>query len=231
MTLKTGIEKLTIHKNQLFCLSPNEFRKWLKSDKKNQFHNLYFSADFFNASLINSYQLNQSNIFSPLSPIAIDIEKKDKKLILEFFDILKKLIGLENEEAVRSQLHVLFHLYTKIIKPTQTDINTRPVEITQEFKFLVKNHHTDLIRVSEYAKLLKITPKHLSQMVKDTTGITAGELIEKIRFEEAKKMLANNDISIQQVAEKLKFSDQSAFGKFFKRHYGESPLQFKKSKQ
>ncbi len=230
MTLQTGLEKLTIHKNQLFCLSPNEFRKWVKPAKKNQFESIYFSTNFFNNSLQNAYQLNNSSIFSPLSPLTAHIEKKDKKLILRYFDALKKVLEHANEEAVRSQLHVLFHLFTALIKPTQENLDTRPVEITKEFKLLVKNHHTDLTKVTEYATLLKITPKHLSQMVKDTTGITAGEVIEKIRFEEAKKLLNNNETSIQQVAEALKFSDQSAFGKFFKRHFGASPLQYKKNR-
>ena len=45
---------------------------------------------------------------------------------------------------------------------------------------------------------------------------------------EAKICLRNPSLSVQQVAEMLGFSDQSAFGKFFKRECGMSPVQYKK---
>lgn len=48
---------------------------------------------------------------------------------------------------------------------------------------------------------------------------------------EAKICLRNPSLSVQQVAEMLGFSDQSAFGKFFKRECGMSPVQYKKENQ
>ena len=48
---------------------------------------------------------------------------------------------------------------------------------------------------------------------------------------EAKVCLRNPSLSVQQVAEMLGFSDQSAFGKFFKRECGMSPVQYKKETQ
>ena len=48
------------------------------------------------------------------------------------------------------------------------------------------------------------------------------------RHEEQGKGAQQAELSVQQVAEMLGFSDQSAFGKFFKRECGVSPAQYRK---
>lgn len=66
---------------------------------------------------------------------------------------------------------------------------------------------------------------------KRTRGHTAGSILTAMLVREAKVSLRNPSLSVQQVAEMLGFSDQSAFGKFFKRECGMSPVQYKKETQ
>ncbi|WP_366518190.1 helix-turn-helix domain-containing protein, partial [uncultured Mucilaginibacter sp.] len=44
---------------------------------------------------------------------------------------------------------------------------------------------------------------------------------------EAKVLLRNYEISIAQVAEEINFPDQSSFGKYFKKHTGFSPSEYR----
>lgn len=60
------------------------------------------------------------------------------------------------------------------------------------------------------------------------TGQTVSDLIFQLIFSEAKLLLQSPAASIQQIAEQLHFSDQSAFGKFFKRKGGISPAEYRK---
>ncbi|WP_233552114.1 helix-turn-helix domain-containing protein [Parabacteroides sp. AF48-14] len=46
---------------------------------------------------------------------------------------------------------------------------------------------------------------------------------------EAKILLKAPQATVQQVADVLHFSDQSTFGKFFKKHMGISPMEYRKS--
>jgi AraC-like DNA-binding protein len=48
-----------------------------------------------------------------------------------------------------------------------------------------------------------------------------------MRAEAAARLLRNPDMTIQQIAVELSFSDQSAFGKFFRKHTGTSPLKYR----
>lgn len=81
--------------------------------------------------------------------------------------------------------------------------------------------------VASYSTELCVTPVYLSRTVKSVVGKTAIDLINSARISEAEIMLRKPDTSIQLVADALHFSDQSAFGKFFKRHVGISPMEYK----
>jgi AraC-like DNA-binding protein len=60
------------------------------------------------------------------------------------------------------------------------------------------------------------------------TGKTAGDWIEDYVMLEAKAMLTNTDMTISQISDHLHFPDTSTFGKYFRRHTGLSPKEFKK---
>ncbi len=88
----------------------------------------------------------------------------------------------------------------------------------------VEEHHD----VGYYADRLCVTPHYLSKVLKSVLNKSAGEIIDEMLVERAITILREPDSTAQQVADRLRFSDQSSFGKFFKRHVGVSPMRFKK---
>ena len=66
-------------------------------------------------------------------------------------------------------------------------------------------------------------------LLREQTGKSANKWIDDAVLMEAKMLLKTPLLSVQQVAEQLHFSDQSTFGKFFKKHIGLSPLEFRRS--
>ena len=64
---------------------------------------------------------------------------------------------------------------------------------------------------------------------KELTGKSANKWIDDALIVEAKMLLKAPQATVQQVADILHFSDQSTFGKFFKKHMGISPMEYRKS--
>lgn len=93
---------------------------------------------------------------------------------------------------------------------------------------LLNKHCRTEHSVSFYAGELCITPEYLSRIMKSFSGKTVNHWISEALMREAEIALRNPDLTIQQVADLLNFSDQSSFGKFFKKHRGISPLAFKR---
>lgn len=87
-----------------------------------------------------------------------------------------------------------------------------------------KTEHT----VAFYARELCVTPEYLTRIMKSFSGKTVNQWISESLIREAEIALRNPELSVQQVSDLLNFSDQSSFGKFFKKHRGISPLAFKR---
>lgn len=134
------------------------------------------------------------------------LENTLRSLILEVWNIIFRMYKQENE---------LEHSF-------------RWKDTLPRFLYLMhtncRYHHT----VKWYADQLYVSPDALSAKLKKLYGKTANQLISESLIEEAKVCLLNPANSVQDVAEKLCFSDQASFSKFFKRYCGMSPGQFKK---
>jgi len=99
--------------------------------------------------------------------------------------------------------------------------------IMKDFADLLTKHVYEETKVDFYAEKLCISKQYLSLIVKEKTRVTIGTIIASMRTEVASRLLRDPDLTIQQIAEKMSFADQSSFGKFFKKHTGVSPMKYR----
>lgn len=104
--------------------------------------------------------------------------------------------------------------------------HTRQEEIFQRFIGEVEKHYRKERSVKFYADLLCISPKYLSTVIYKISQQLAGEWIDAYVILEAKTLLKSGRLTIQQISEQLNFSNQSFFGKFFRRCAGMSPKEY-----
>lgn len=169
----------------------------------------------FSSDLIHKFSLNEEEcqdlVFSLLS--------LKKKINLpasapHFKDIVR--------HSFISVLYEVLIVYSKYRVFIPVKLN-RQEELTISFLSLLSDNFKQEKRVQHYAKELFVTSRHLSQVVKQVTGKTAGEIIDEMVINEAKVLLSSHMMNVAQVADELSFSDQSFFGKFFKKYTGISP--------
>lgn len=106
---------------------------------------------------------------------------------------------------------------------------TRKEELFESFLRILYMYCKEQQVVSFYAEQLYITPQYLSLILKELTGRSANKWIDEALMQEAKILLKAPQATVQQVADALHFSDQSTFGKFFKKHAGMSPMEYRKN--
>jgi AraC-like DNA-binding protein len=80
--------------------------------------------------------------------------------------------------------------------------------------------------VNYMATQLNLSPKYLSDLLKQETGKTALELIHLYVISEAKNMLVSGDLSISEIAYRLGFENPPYFSRLFKKEVGISPREF-----
>jgi len=82
--------------------------------------------------------------------------------------------------------------------------------------------------VSMLASRLNLSPRYLSDLLKQETGKTAIDLIHIYLVNEAKNRLMGDNQSVSEIAYQLGFENLPYFSRLFKKETGISPNQFKK---
>lgn len=153
-----------------------------------------------------------------------------------FYDFLrKKLKGPKTrflQQKIRSMLQATLYEMMDINDQRSSMLEessrTRKEEIMAKFILAVSEEFRTQRQVAYYAQKLCISPKHLSSVVKEISGRTAGDWIENYVVMESKVLLKTTDMTIQEIALYLNFANQSFFGKYFKQHTGLSPTAYRK---
>lgn len=103
---------------------------------------------------------------------------------------------------------------------------TRQDEIFKSFVSLVHEHCVSQREVSFYADKLCISTKYLTGICKAVTGDSAKKIIDDFAILEIKVLLQSTELTVQEIADRLGFPDQSYLGRYFKRHEGMSPKEY-----
>lgn len=85
------------------------------------------------------------------------------------------------------------------------------------------------IRVSDLTKQLGITQPYLYKLFTDKYGISPAAYIHKCKLDEAKRLLIETSLSVTQIANSVGYGSVLDFSKFFKKHTGKSPQEFRKT--
>lgn len=123
---------------------------------------------------------------------------------------------------------MMWNIYGKGAPSHMSDM-TRSDKILKDFMALLNDHILAETSVAFYAEKLYISKKYLSLIVKQKTHANISTIMSVIRIETASRLLRDPEMTIQQIAEIMTFSDQSSFGKFFKKHTGMSPLKYRQN--
>ena len=147
------------------------------------------------------------------------IEKNDKSKIL--------LDAMEIADNIFTDVHKGISLIYKK-KSVKDDIaSSKSEQLCKGFTQLVMQHYNDNRNVAWYAEKLGITHAHLCSIVKQATGKTCADIISSMVIMDAKSQLKSTQQSIQAISDSLNFANMSFFGKYFKRHVGMSPLEYR----
>ena len=169
---------------------------------------------------------------------SVDLTDEEVSVLDTLFTLIRKRAEakehLFHKEAIQSLLfHLFFELKNIIFK--KNDIVpfelSRKEELFQQFLKLMFKHSREEHSVSFYAGKMCITPQYLSAVLKELTGKTTNNWTDHSLILDAKILLKTPNMTVQQVSDMLNFSNQSTFGKFFKKHTGQSPAEFRKGKQ
>lgn len=166
------------------------------------------------------------------TPIMIELSPKEQKsfhLLYEFF-----VEEFDTMDHIQGEM-LLVLLKRLLIKSVRIARKALPVEdmpqpkldSIRKFNLLVEMHFREKHKVSEYADLLHMTPKSLSNLFSRYYNKSPLKVITERIILESKRLLDFSDKNINEVALTVGFDEVSHFSKFFKTQVGLSPKEYK----
>ncbi|MDF2932779.1 MAG: rhaS 9 [Chryseobacterium sp.] len=238
LKIQINLSMITVTKDQILIIPPNATIYLANLNTGVKSVAIVFNDSFINKNIHHMNYINEIIFFFEVeSPIL----QPTKNEILSFKFLIDK-INQNNEQERYYSKDLIYHYFNVLflelmtiyrrIEPQSTYLRTsRKKDLIHRFLTLLTEHSRNERAVEFYAEKLSITPSYLTRIVKETSGESTRDIITSSVIIEARDMLLNSNLSINQIAEELNFSDQSFFGKFFKKKMKMSPKVFRMKNQ
>lgn len=132
----------------------------------------------------------------------------------------------ERRLLLLSLTYRLYNIFHEISKDSD-NASSRKLEIYMQLIQLIDQYYTCERGVRFYADRLCLSPKYLTSLVKSVSDNSVQELVFKAITKKAISLITTTDKSIKEIADYLNFPNASAFGTFFKKQVGMSPINYR----
>ena len=154
------------------------------------------------------------------------------KKVVQLPDILSliklwKMVYNEGKKSDSTQFSVTTYCYGFLMElARQTRIKPFPKRISRIMDYLQENN-TKKLRLEQVARYANLSIPHLNTLFQQYLGKSPIEYHLEQKFERAKQMLLDQDLTISQVANLMGFESGPYFSSSFRKKYGVSPRQFR----
>lgn len=235
LTFQLNLLKFNIQKKESIIILPNIITQILEMSSKLEIIAVSFNLDFLLNNVYSKTEVATLNFLITKNIPTLKFNDKE----LKYFKTLAELLQSKSSSNILYQNEIILHAFNLFLYELATiykkQIITEKVHFSRQeelslrfFSILQENFKTER-SVQFYADTLFVTPGYLSKVLKEVSGNTTSQLIDNIVIMEARILLANPSLTISQISDELQFSNQSFFGKFFKKHIGISLLKYRNS--
>ena len=127
--------------------------------------------------------------------------------------------------ALRSVLFKIFRDHSK--QNTKRQLSFANVATLEEAIEYIHTHYNEQITLAAFASRYNFSPNYFNFIFKQHTSQTLKKYIQKLRCEKACKLLEQDDMSIDALAEQVGYSDTKQFFYLFKRNVGTTPGKYR----
>ena len=232
--INVHLDNYQMKKDSLAVIFPGVFFQIMEQSADCRFVFLGFSEKLIHSSRLFSYSIE----FTPYifeCPV-LNMKPKAGRLIKDYFllYVRSKQFGarlFNREQAMMAYTQLILGIGGIFRNIPESTINrNRDQEIIKLLLRKLINKYKQERSITFYADQLHLSAQYLSSTIKKMTGKTLTELIANLVVHDAKAKLLSTELTIQEIADSLNFADISSFGKYFKRHTGTTPSDFRKSR-
>jgi AraC family transcriptional regulator, transcriptional activator of pobA len=131
------------------------------------------------------------------------------------------------QQAALAHLTLLLIDLARLAGDLVGDLRRSGEPMLAEVFAVIDRRHSERLSLRDVAQEVGMTPGHLTTVVRRRTGRTVQEWIIERRMAEARKLLTDHDIPINEVARRVGMPDPGYFSRLFRRTHGTSPRKWR----
>ncbi|KJF93325.1 AraC family transcriptional regulator [Photobacterium angustum] len=138
--------------------------------------------------------------------------------LLSYLHFVEKQLQHQVDNGLESSMMNVFSIlleqqtHAKPVDPRVRDVQSHIIENIGEN-----------LSINELAKIACLSPTQFKKLFKQNVGVSTLQYIKVQRMEKAKALLTHTDLPVQLIAERVGYTDSSAFSRRFSIHFGLSP--------
>lgn len=232
INLKVGYHKFTIAQGSMSIISPEVIYLGGEMSKDFEVVQVFFRKSFLYKNYVKEMIVDELLYLNADYPPMYKLEEAFDHVRHNFNNLGWELEtkGPYHLNIIRLKLIEILYDYNRACEYCLLGFRkgmNRQYQLTYTFKQHLEEKFKELKTVRQYAELMGITPKHLTEVIKEETGMTALQLIHERLLLEAQYLLRHSHLTVKECAYELGFDNISYFNRFFKQHLGQSPLNYR----
>jgi AraC family transcriptional activator of pobA len=169
------------------------------------------------------------------TPAVLDVDPQGRhaEALPPLFDAIDRESSTHAPGQMAAGMALLLALFVQIARigaaaqDAGRGVRSRKAAKIEHFRALLDARFRDHLPVAAYADALGITAGQLGRLCREVLGMSTLDAIHARVVHEAQRVLVYSSLSVKQVAAELGFDDEAYFGRFFRKHTGYRPTEFR----
>ena len=199
----------------------------------NQWHMQYADVDVAPRYVTLTFDLRDEEI-RPLVNRKFTASRQVVALLRQMLREHEQLDEYSNDMIIAQLNMVLLELMREAASPSNVKLQTSNAihsenEIIRKAQQYITAHIREKLSVPLVARQVDVSPSYLTALFHKNLQISPGEYIRRIKLQESKQMIRENDLNFTEIAAALQYSTVHHFSRQFKEKFGITPTEYAKS--
>lgn len=237
--LKYGQGFYDFEEGGMSFVAPGQLLRMQEEEANYDGMSLHIHPDLLRSYALDS-QIKQYGFFSYSAAEALYLSEKEKTTILSIYqfiqDELNERIDKFSQDVIISQIELLLNYANRFYdrqfitrKAVNNDLLSKLENQLETYFIENKAAMKGLPSVNAIAESLNVTPRYLSDLLRNLIGLNTQQFIHEKVIGKAKEYLAKDEMTTAEIAYHLGFEHPQSFNKLFKSKTNLSPSDYKKS--
>lgn len=206
----------------------NQLLDAVKQTDKNQAHlllNEWIEVIFNSEMRLDEYRISLMRLLIRIMQIAQDSGEPLRAIEPDNQSIIRKLLELSTKEEIRQWFtHSVLEPVIRILDERR---NEKYRNIADEVIQMIHDEYNTDLTLESCAARLHFHPSYIWRILRREAGVNFSDYLSQIRLKVAKEWLEGTDITITEIAEKLRYNNAQNFIRYFKKMEGISPGKYR----